>query len=250
MMKTNLIFISIALILCWFSSCKKDNDPIDVIDNTSNLNTVFKVTPTINGEPFKANTWYQTVQGDSFNCSLFRFYLSDIKLINKQKEEPVTEIMLFDLQERDEYKQYIEIKGIKGQFTSLEFGAGVKPDLNNQDPSKFDIDAPLGSYSNMWWSWGTQYIFLKTEGTVTRNGVNKAWFIHSGLNQNYVSNVRLDKNFNVTGLNDTIEVKLSIDNWLTQPNDTIKFFVDGQTHTDDNPNLAARGMRNFSKSFY
>lgn len=187
----------------------------------------------------------------------FRFYISDITLVDKDgKSHVLSEVELVDFNPADTLWKNNFTYNIPQltQYKQLKFGIGVKPELNLSNPADFEVSHPLSIYPGMYWTWATKYIFAKVEGKIDLNNDNaadQAFFYHIGLDK-YFKNVE-PLSINLTpelNINDTLNLKLDAMYMFYHPADTIDYQVDGQTHTDDNEVLADRLLTNLSKSFF
>jgi hypothetical protein len=72
-----------------------------------------------------------------------------------------------------------------GSYAGLELGVGVPALCNAGDPTKRSY--PLSADGDMYWSWGSQYLFVRLEGFV-RGPAETAWgpyALHMGFDQLY-----------------------------------------------------------------
>jgi len=230
------------------ADCNRDDDD----DPNPNGTLVLKVTPVANGEPFEMGKKVNDNQNREYWFTTLKFYLSNIQAdYGTDEQRELADVAIFDFEPnqstgiRDEIRISIPI----GSYTGISYDAGVREDLNGMDPATFSNDHPLSINNTMYWSWSTQYIFTKIEGFVDDAGANKAWFVHSGLNENYMPGKEVSKAFTITsGGTTTVELILDLDQVLEAPN-TIDLVTDGQTHTTDNMVLAKEYQENFSQSF-
>ena len=242
-----LLLISLGLISL-AADCNREEKELPVSAGT----LVLKVTPVANGEPFEMGKRVNDNQNREYWYTTLKFYLSSIQAeYATDQQQLIADVAIFDFEPnqstgiRDEVRVSLPV----GEYTGISYDAGVRQDLNEQDPATYPNDHPLSINNAMYWSWSTQYIFTKTEGFVDDAGTNKAWFMHTGLNENYVAGKSVTKAFSITsGGTTTVELILDLDQLLETPN-VIDLIADGQTHTTDNMALAKSYQENFSESF-
>ncbi|HEY5375629.1 MAG TPA: MbnP family protein, partial [Polyangiaceae bacterium] len=59
--------------------------------------------------------------------------------------------------------QSLTIAGPAGDYVGLELGVGLPPACNAGDPTTRAF--PLNADSDMYWTWGSQYMFMRVEGS-------------------------------------------------------------------------------------
>lgn len=102
--------------------------------------------------------------------TLYQFYLSDIELLPANGDDP---ILLSDIELvrfRDQFSDPEAAEGVvlpfsgipAGEYRSVRFRLGVRPDLNAKPPSEYAVDYVLNE--NEYWSPATMYVFAKIEG--------------------------------------------------------------------------------------
>lgn len=138
-------------------SCTKD-EPV-VPKNDPALTFIFE--PTVNAEPFVADTkWYTNFSKDSFTVTKFSYYISNIKL-KKSDGSTYSVPESYHLLQHVEGVHTISLKKLpEGDFTGIEFLIGVDSLRNVSGSQTGDLDPS----KNMFWDWNTGYIFYKLEG--------------------------------------------------------------------------------------
>lgn len=171
MQKSILIILSVCLI--W--GCKKD--PKTVVDeHTHTTNSIdFNITNVAGNVPLALNTQtYINANQDTFSVSMFRYYISNIKLFRLDGfifVEPESYRLM--LQE-DTSTCKFTIKDVPlGDYIGMEFVIGVDS-LRNCDGAQTGALDPV---NDMYWGWSQGYIFAKMEGV--QNGVG-SFFQHIG----------------------------------------------------------------------
>lgn len=125
---------------------------------------------------------YLTAGGDSVRFEMARFYVSQIALVDSTgKSHPLIGTHLVDMLDSGAQARgyaYITLKALPGTYRGVRFTVGVPFDQNHADPAT--QAAPLGTESDMFWSWNSGYIFNRTEGKVDSAGTEKAIAYHIG----------------------------------------------------------------------
>lgn len=249
-MKKILLFALLGLSLI-AADCNREDDEPPV--SSTGLVTV-KVIPVINGEKLTMSKLYKDNLNHDYWFATLKFYLSNIAL---QKEDgstqPVSDVAFFDFEPNRQGGELDATEPVSvpaGTYTGVVFDAGVRQDLNSQDPAVFDNDHPLSIKNNMYWTWSTQYIFTKNEGYVIHNNDTSSWFVHTGTAELYQSGIEVEKPAIdiVAGGTQEIVLELDLDQLLSSPN-TLDLSVDGQSHTTDNMSLARAYQKNFATAF-
>lgn len=176
----NIKNISIAftmLLTLAFTSCKKDEATNPTTDEKGAFTLEFE--NVVNSSPLVLETQnYTNANGDSFNVSVFKYYVSNIKLTK-------TDGSIYSVPE-----SYILVDASKptsllnslnsipaGDYTKISFIIGVDKDRNLAGAQTGALDPALG----MFWTWNSGYIFVKFEGTSPQStAVNKGLTFHIG----------------------------------------------------------------------
>ncbi|HEX8424753.1 MbnP family protein [Hymenobacter sp.] len=156
-----------------FTACKDDTDMPTPTDMVGNLNIEFE--NVVGDSPLELNRRapYFTPSGDDFTVSIFRYYISNIKLKRADGTEFVQpeSYYLVD-QERDQSRKFTIPNVPAGDYTQLTFILGV-------DAARNTAGAQTGALavSDMFWSWDSGYIFTKLEGRSSKSP-NQALAFH------------------------------------------------------------------------
>ena len=242
----HILFICSAIVLQSFSGCNTTNPepPSEVKEPiTVTFNNFYKQ------EPFVYHKVYKSPQGNPIWFTQKKYYLSNIVAVRDNGvRELIADIAILD--------QSLGTKGLtisgnitKGNYEAISFDLGVREDLNLKDPATYDVKHPLSVTQNMYWGWSTQYIFSKIEGFEVASTDTISFVIHTGTQDLYRPEIRVNRNFSIETGGKEIEVKLDIFNILAQPKYTFNLTKNGQSHTVDNLELAVQYMDNFSKGF-
>ncbi|HAD13428.1 MAG TPA: hypothetical protein DCF33_13455 [Saprospirales bacterium] len=119
-----------------------------------------------------------------------RLYLSDIRLVNAEREVIISEIEYLDFTPENAASATpaILFKNVpEGDYTSVSIGYGVKPQLNAKRPSNFPAGSPLSIEIDYWAGWKS-YIFSVLDGKADpdNNGTkNLSFSYHCGSDAVY-----------------------------------------------------------------
>lgn len=233
--------LAIVFPLLFMTSCKEDDNE----DDTSTVNLMLEFDNLI-GEHSATSNMVHVVDGDTFDLSLIRYYVSKIKLYDMEGAEIAS------------YPDtYLLVKGEEANTVSLgtlpvgqhvhkiAFNVGIDEATNNQteeDFNSFPADDPRAIQSPaMHWSWSSGYIFVKLEGTINGNDVE----LHVG-GDNLLKQAEVMIHENTTA-GEMFHIKLDAD--ITQFFDGLDKNQDMVTHTMDNMPTAMTVMNNVSKVF-
>lgn len=186
-MKTRRKYFTLALALWVLVSCSKDpNDSA-----AGNLRLAFQ--NTLNGEAIVLGdatsseaTVNTSAEGQIHHFSEIKYVISNIRLIKADGSEFPYHIN--DLDKGAWVIDHAQPKSLNhalenipsGEYTQIQFGLGVRADLNTLDEVRFpEFYAKAGANdTEMMWEWGAGYRFVKLEGFYDID--NKPMSIHTG----------------------------------------------------------------------
>jgi hypothetical protein len=152
-----LIPISLLLLLVFsFTQCEQDSGVPSPIQGTVKVS--FK--NTVNGNPLVLTTGNYTNQnGQAYTVSKFKYYISNIKLsnINKQFAEPESYHLV---DQANAASQSFTFNANAEVYSHITFTIGVDS-LRNVSGAQTGALDPL---NDMFWTWSTGYIMAKLEG--------------------------------------------------------------------------------------
>lgn len=118
------------------------------------------IEPVFNGQPLQlGNQYYVNQHGDTVYIDLFRFYITNLKIVTGERVVADTNNHLVDA-EADSTLKFSVRHVPSGQCSSLQFMIGVDSIANTSGANGGDLDPSKGMY----WAWNTGYIMAKLEG--------------------------------------------------------------------------------------
>ena len=245
-MKKSIVYILLIVSSINFYGCKEtDKEPVTTIKEKVNIN----IKPLYNGKDLIFNTLYKSFQNNNLWFTNNKFYLSDIVAIKKDgSKNLLSDIALIDFSSAS---TSTNISGSisQGEYVAIQFGLGVKPEYNMQDPATYVTSHPLSVSKNMYWGWATQYIFSKLEGFEVQGTDTTSFIIHTGTQDLYRPEIMVPVNFTVSNGGNDVTINYDLYNLLYQTDYSFDLVKDGQSHTLDHLSLATQYMDNFVNAF-
>jgi hypothetical protein len=184
-------------------SCKKDST--NNYDESKLSDLRIKLDHVVGNRTLQLNSGvYTNANGEQFSVSQFMYYISNIKVTNKNGKVYTVpqEDSYFLIKEHVADTKSFTFKVPEGEYTKLEFMIGVDSLRSTMDISKRTgvLDpANLTGTDKMYWNWNTGYIFWKLEGTSPQApvdpGGNRNFRFHIGLYGGYstatINNLRM-----------------------------------------------------------
>ena len=136
-----------------------------------------KFMPTFNGASYKLGDQV-VIKKDTLSISLLKFYISDIKLLNRSIEvySPENKYYLFNLENPSSMNVSLNIDSTIN-FNEIQFCIGIDSLKNVSGVAGGALDPTNGMY----WTWNSGYINFKIEGTSTLSNARKnAFQFHLG----------------------------------------------------------------------
>ncbi len=146
------------------------------------------------------NTLYSNAKGQTFNVTLFQYYISNIKLKREDGtyfEDPMStdgSKGFYLVKESEPGTEEIVLKDVPaGKYTEVTFTIGVDGSQINQGAQTGALDPA----NQMFWSWNSGWIFVAFEGTSPQSTeMGNGLVYHTGgyksdpANANLVNNLR------------------------------------------------------------
>lgn len=220
-MKKILSTIAIIAIAIAAISCKKDTKapaPEDLapLPTAGSLEIEFEGMVGTDGLVLGTQT-YTNAAGNTFNVSMYKYYISNIKLTRSDNSVWVQPDSYYLIDYSVPLSTTISVPNVPyGNYKSMEFMIGVDSTHNVSGAQTGALDPANG----MFWSWSTGYIMAKIEGTSpqsTASGNNLIFHIggFSGPN-NVLKTVSPSFNGDSAIVSPTISPKIHLANDLLQ----------------------------------
>lgn len=236
-------------------ACSDDDDnqpPVNQtpVDAQVDFSVVFM--PKMGGETLNYDKKFDHKNNERVEFFSVMFFVSDVYAVKASGEkELICEIELINFDNASNtFNKTVSGRIPKGDYVGIELSSGVKPSLNNTDPAEFDLDHPLNTTTGMYWTWATNYIFHKFEGRVEDpvQDTFTSWFFHTGLDDLYRDNIRIDREFSVGGDATEVSVFFRVDKVLNSTYD-LDLWNRGQSHTTDELEIATEVVDNTVNAF-
>lgn len=186
---TNMKYTSLfalCLLALTFTACEDDEDPFAATDTEFTL--TFR--SEYDAQPLAIQSaTYDYPGGNQLKMLLFQYYVSDLSLLPADGGDAVrlSEIELIQYMsatgDADEARTYT---APLGSYSGIQFGLGVKPELNALAPSNFSANDPLNE--NEFWNDRARYVFAKIEANLDLepDGLfDESLTLHMGSNDLY-----------------------------------------------------------------
>jgi hypothetical protein len=223
----------IAVLLLGALACNKNSEKIN-----SDLSLSFQTQ--VAGSNFAINDVYRNASDVDVKFESFQFYLSDITIFNSDGDAHLlSEIELFKFEATG--KSSLDFRVPSGKYESIQFGIGVKKELNEADPSAFsEAGHPLNTIENTYWGWASMYRFIMSEGRFDTdlNGEYEGIFAyHTGREASYRT-LTLTHEFKISkkednALNFNIDLYQLLEKSENEVDVTTEPFYHGGTETED-----------------
>ncbi len=240
-----LLLLAIASAL-FVNSCKEEDPTTPPGTGDNSLEIVF--TATANNKTFNLKDSFDlSTEGFKYTFSLFKFYVSQVKLVKDDNNELLLkDIDMIDFR-TDAPNLSFKVNVPEGTYKEFKFGIGVDSINNAKDPASFPASSPLAISKGTYWGMAAQYRFFLMEGRLDTTMTDTAYIpfaVHTGTNALY-----REKSFTKTltftkGDNKQITVEVNIDALLSN----INFRQDHVSHTIGSFDVAEKVADNLAKS--
>lgn len=218
MIKYKHFLFALTLIPVIVSSCRKKDNPEEAIVSP-NVKITFR--NYVDDQPLvleKGN--YINAAGDSFTIKTYKYYISNIRLVNTDGTEYVEKESYHLIDEsKTPSKSFILNNVPAGNYTSIKFMIGVDS-LRNVSGAQTGALDPL---NDMFWDWESGYIMAKLEGKSPSSPFdqNIAYHItgYGGPNKVIKTvSLNLSKTINVSIADTkTITLRSNVNEWFKTP---------------------------------
>jgi hypothetical protein len=186
-------------------------------------NVFVNISPKVEGNPLQLGTTLVDLSGNSFEVTVFDYYLSNVTLIHDGGQIMVLtpEVYLIEPDNNTIYLGYLDLDVVE----EIQFGVGVPANLNTingldaMDISAYPVGHPL-SYQDpaMHWGWSSGYFCMIVSGNGDSNSddIPDALFeIHSLGDHNYADVVLPVIGTEMYEDQLDININCNLDVWLT-----------------------------------
>jgi len=155
-----LLFVATASL---FTACKDDDDDTPTPPGPTVLPKLFIEMDHLAGATkFYLDSTYTTANGDQFTASVFKYYVSNIRLVKTDNSVVTIPDTYFLVNAEEESSLTLSMDSLPlGLYKSIKFMIGVDSARNVSGSQTGALDPVNG----MFWTWNSGYIFLKLEGT-------------------------------------------------------------------------------------
>lgn len=245
----NVTYLIIATFV--ISSCKKDNT-IAPAAQTQKITLNFS--HTAGDKAINFTDVFTTSAGAKYTLSMFRYYISNIRLVKEDNSEQTITGSYFLVSPNNPTCDLGKIP--LGNYKTIKFAVGIDSLTNHSDPTIYPLNNPLAIQSpSMHWNWNSGYIFLMLEGscdtTVNNTDVlvygqySHGLAFHLGMDRLY-KKVELIGNFTV---DDNTEKRINIKTDINTFLKNVDLKTQNKTHTFSNTPLATLTGNNIPNMF-
>lgn len=221
------VILSLGLVL--LGSCSKDNGNGDPDKGTVGT-TQMKFENYVGAAPLVLQSFgmpsqeypYVNANGDSFNVSLYKYYISNVRFVKEGGGEYVEAESYHLVNQAEPSSLSFKVNSIpEGKYTAVKFLLGVDSTRNVSGAQTGDLD-PL---KDMFWTWNSGYIMAKVEGKSPQSTrPDKSIIFHLGGFSGMYSVLKeitlpLPQNLEVrNGGTNSITLKSDLLKWFAAPN--------------------------------
>lgn len=231
MKKYFIVFVGAVLLS--LNACKEDNEGDLILEFNARINST----------NLDFNRYYD-MDGDSVRFEIFKFYISDYSILNKDGDAslPLGEVYLIDFanEASTSITNTIEVQSYKNP----SFRLGLSNTQNATDPSSYESAHPLSLNQGNYWLMANSYIYFKIEGYTMVGGVEYPFVYHVGFDDLY-ADLEIERSFSVhADAKTTLLANININTLFSN----IDFATESDTHTTNNMPLAEKMMNNFANA--
>lgn len=168
-MNRNKLSIAALALFTAFASCIKEKENVipapPVVAKPGSVEMHFENKS--GEEELVFGQWYKTEMGDSFQVSLFNYYISNIVLTTSDGKTYAEPESYHLIKHEDAGSMKFMINNVPpGEYTQVSFMIGVDSTRNVSGAQTGALDPIHG----MFWTWNTGYIMAKLEGKAPKSG--------------------------------------------------------------------------------
>jgi hypothetical protein len=164
-----LVVLTAFLIVILLPACKKNSSTAEIDPNRKGSVMLYFDNRAGTQELILNSPTYQNALGQDLAVSKFNYYISNIKLLNKDGStySYPKEDSYFLIQETDVATQSIKLSNVpEGDYSGVVFTLGVDSLKSvSKIAERIGVLDPSAGGADMYWGWNSGYIFLKMEGS-------------------------------------------------------------------------------------
>jgi hypothetical protein len=150
----------VALCILTLVSCQKE---VEVNLNSGKAELHF--TNVVGTQPVSFNTPYFTHQGEDFTVTKFKYYVSNIILVDSAGQNHKIPDSYYLVDQENPASLSISLQTDEARYKGIQFLIGVDSVRNVSGAQTGALDPAM----DMFWTWNTGYIMAKMEGTSSRS---------------------------------------------------------------------------------
>ncbi|MCB2408162.1 MbnP family protein [Hymenobacter lucidus] len=160
-MRISSLFLALAVVAVSLTGCENKNTDPDPVAQVGEMDIELDhVVGTSSLVRDAATPNYTTPSGDQFSVSVFRYYISNIKLKKADGTEYAQPESYYLIDDTKAASKRLALKNIPvGDYTGLTFTIGVDSARNMSGAQQGAL-----AQSDMFWTWDSGYVFMKLEG--------------------------------------------------------------------------------------
>ena len=163
-----LVVVSAFIVTILLPACKKNSSTAEIDPNRKGSVMLYFDNRAGAQELILNTSTYQNALGQDLTVSKFNYYISNIKLLNKDGSTYTypKDNSYFLIQESDASTQSIMLKNIpEGDYSGVVFTIGVDSVKSvSKIADRTGVLDPSAGGADMYWGWNSGYIFLNMEG--------------------------------------------------------------------------------------
>lgn len=164
-----LALLSVFFVAILLTACKKEATTVEIDPNRKGSVMLYFDNRAGAQDLILNSSTYQNALGQDLAVSKFNYYISNIKLLNKDGSTYTypKDNSYFLIQETDASTQSIKLSNVpEGDYSGVVFTLGVDSLKSmSKIAERSGVLDPSAGGADMYWGWNSGYIFLKMEGS-------------------------------------------------------------------------------------
>lgn len=164
-----LALLSVFIVAILLTACKKEATTAEIDPNRKGSIMLYFDNRAGAQDLILNSSSYQTALGQDLTVSKFNYYISNIKLVNKDGSTYTypKDDSYFLIQESASSSQSIKLSNVpEGDYSDIVFTLGVDSLKSvSKIAERTGVLDPSAGAADMYWGWNSGYIFLKMEGS-------------------------------------------------------------------------------------